>query len=101
MTFDQALAFAVVIAMMALFAWGRLRYDLVALLALLASVAVGIVPPAKAFQGFSNDIVIIVASALVVSAAVGRSGVIGNDVPGVDDPQHLRINDEAGLGDRR
>ena len=76
MTFDQALAFAVVIAMMALFAWGRLRYDLVALLALLASVAVGIVPPAKAFQGFSNDIVIIVASALVVSAAVGRSGVI-------------------------
>jgi di/tricarboxylate transporter len=76
MTFDQALAFAVVIAMMALFAWGRLRYDLVALLALLASVAVGIVPPAKAFQGFSNDIVIIVASALVVSAAVGQSGVI-------------------------
>ena len=76
MTFDQALAFAVVIAMMALFAWGRLRYDLVALLALLASVAVGVVPPAKAFQGFSNDIVIIVASALVVSAAVGRSGVI-------------------------
>ena len=76
MTFDQALAFAVVIAKMAQFAWGRLRYDLVALVALLASVAVGIVPPAKAFQGFSNDIVIIVGSALVVSAAVGRSGVI-------------------------
>jgi di/tricarboxylate transporter len=76
MTLDQALAFSIVIAMMALFIWGRLRYDVVALLALLAAIAAGIVPPAKAFTGFSDDIVIIVASALLVSAAVGRSGVI-------------------------
>ena len=33
-------------------------------------------PTDKAFTGFSDDIVIIVASALVVSAAVARSGVI-------------------------
>ncbi len=33
-------------------------------------------PTDKAFSGFSDDIVIIVASALVVSAAVARSGVI-------------------------
>ncbi|MGH6736782.1 MAG: SLC13 family permease [Methyloceanibacter sp.] len=76
MTLDQALAFAVIIGMMALFIWGRLRYDLVAVLSLLVAIASGIVPPDKAFSGFSNDIVIIVASALVVSAAVGRSGVI-------------------------
>ena len=76
MTFDQGLVFAVVIAMMGLFAWGRWRYDLVAVLALLVSVAVGIVPPNQAFKGFSDDIVIIVASALVVSAAVARSGII-------------------------
>jgi di/tricarboxylate transporter len=76
MTLDQALAFAVVIGMMALFIWGRLRYDVVALLSLLAAIAAGIVPPEKAFSGFSDDIVIIVASALIVSAAVGRSGVI-------------------------
>ena len=76
MTFDQGLVFAVVIAMMGLFAWGRRRYDLVAVLALLVSVAVGIVPPNQAFKGFSDDIVIIVASALVVSAAVARSGII-------------------------
>ena len=76
MTFDQGLAFAIIIGMMALFAWGRLRYDLVAVLALLAAVAAGIVPPNKAFNGFSDDIVIIVASALVVSAAVARSGVV-------------------------
>jgi len=76
MTLDQALAFAIVIGMMGLFIWGRLRYDMVALLALLATLAAGIVPPEKAFTGFSDDIVIIVASALLVSAAVGRSGVV-------------------------
>jgi len=42
----------------------------------MAAVTVGIVPPAQAFKGFSDDIVIIVGSALVVSAAVARSGVI-------------------------
>lgn len=75
MTLDQALAFAIVAAMMGLFVWGRLRYDLVAMLALLASVAVGIVPADRAFTGFGDDIVVIVASALLVSAAVARSGI--------------------------
>jgi di/tricarboxylate transporter len=76
MTLDQALAFVVIAGMMALFVWGRLRYDVVALLSLLAAIACGIVPPEKAFSGFSDDIVIIVASALLVSAAVARSGVV-------------------------
>src|SRR5438270_5252408 len=75
MTLQQGLAFAVVGGMMALFVWGRLRYDVVALLALLASIAVGIVPFDKAFSGFGDDIVVIVASALLVSAAVARSWI--------------------------
>jgi len=76
MTLAQGLAFGIVIGMMALFAWGRWRYDLVAVMALLAAIAAGIVPPKEAFKGFSDDIVIIVGSALVVSAAVARSGVV-------------------------
>jgi di/tricarboxylate transporter len=76
MTQDQIFAFAILAGMMALFVWGRLRYDLVAVLALLAAVFTGIVPHKAAFSGFGDDIVIIVASALVVSAAVARSGVI-------------------------
>ena len=75
MTLPQALAFAIVAAMMALFVWGRIRYDLVAMLALLCAVAVGIVPADQAFTGFGDDIVIIVATALLVSAAVARSGI--------------------------
>ncbi len=34
------------------------------------------VPAKEAFKGFSDDIVVIVASALVVSAAVARSGLV-------------------------
>jgi di/tricarboxylate transporter len=76
MTTPQILAFAIIGAMMALFVWGRLRYDLVAVLALLAAIVAGIVPYDKAFSGFSDDIVIIVACALLVSAAVQRSGIV-------------------------
>ena len=76
MTHQQMLAFAIVAGMMALFVWGRFRYDLVAALSLLVAVVVGIVPADKAFTGFSDDIVIIVASALLVSAAVSKSGVL-------------------------
>ena len=75
MTWPQFFAFAIVVAMMGLFVWGRLRYDLVAMLALLAAVTTGIVPPDQAFRGFGDDIVIIVATALLVSAAVARSGI--------------------------
>jgi len=76
MTLPQMLSFAVVGLMMVAFVWGRLRYDLVAALALLVAVLVGVVPADKAFSGLSDDIVIIVGSALVVSAAVSRSGIM-------------------------
>jgi di/tricarboxylate transporter len=76
MTTEQILAFTVILVMMAGFIWGRLRYDLVACCSLLLALAVGIVPFEKAFSGFSDDIVIIVGSALMVSAGVARSGVV-------------------------
>jgi di/tricarboxylate transporter len=70
------LSIATLAGMMALFIWGRFRYDVTAIIALLAALALGIVKPKQAFTGFSDDIVIIVGSALVMSAAVQRSGVI-------------------------
>ena len=76
MTLQQGLAFGILGAMMGLFVWGRLRYDLVAALSLLAAVLAGIVPAKEAFKGFSDDVVIIVASALLVSAAIARSGAV-------------------------
>ena len=76
MTSPQALTFAIVGGAVLFFAWGRFRYDLVALVALLAGVVLGVVPIKRAFSGFTSDVVVIIACALVVSAAVGRSGVI-------------------------
>ncbi|WP_112962494.1 SLC13 family permease [Agrobacterium sp. fls2-241-TYG-188a] len=76
MTTQQILAFSVIAIMMAVFIWDRFRYDVVACCALVLAVAVGIVPPDQAFSGFSDDIVIIVGSALVVSAGVARSGIV-------------------------
>src|SRR5690606_31039327 len=76
MTLPQIFAFVVIGAMMVAFVSGRWRYDIVAVGALLAALAFGIVSPADAFSGFSDDIVIIVGSALVVSAAVSRSCIM-------------------------
>ena len=76
MSTPQWLSVAVLTGMMGLFIWGRFRYDVTAILALLAALAVGIVKPEDAFSGFSDDIVIIVGSALVMSAAMQRSGLI-------------------------
>ena len=76
MTIPQVLAFLIIAGMMVAFIMGRWRYDLVAVCALLVGLLFGVVPFERAFVGFSNDIVIIVGSALVVSAAVARSGIM-------------------------
>ncbi|HEX3970726.1 MAG TPA: SLC13 family permease [Stellaceae bacterium] len=76
MTVAQAFSFAILAGLLVLFIWDRLRFDIVALLALLAAVACGIIPANKAFTGFSNSLLPLIAGALVVSAAVGKSGLI-------------------------
>jgi di/tricarboxylate transporter len=67
---------AVLAGMAALFLWDRLRYDFVALSALLAAVAGGVVPVHQAFSGFANPVLPLIAGALVVSAAIARSGAV-------------------------
>lgn len=76
MTFQQGLAFGLVFATVAGFIWGRWRYDFVALVALLLGVTLNVVPAREAFDGFKNDITVIIASALVVSAAFAKSGFV-------------------------
>ncbi|RKE83659.1 SLC13 family permease [Rhizobium sp. AG855] len=76
MTSEQILAFGLIAVMMAAFLWEKFRYDVVACVALVAAVSLGLLSPSDAFSGFSDDLVIIVGSALVVSAGVARSGVV-------------------------
>ena len=76
MTLHQGLAFALIGATLLLFIWGRWRYDLIALGSVMTGVLIGVVPAANAFDGFKSDVVVIIAAALVVSAAFERSGIV-------------------------
>lgn len=53
----------------------RLRGDLVALMALLAFVILGILTPAEALAGFSNSVVIMIAGLFVIGAGILRTGL--------------------------
>lgn len=76
MTFDQVAVIAVIAVTMALFVWGRWRYDIVAILALLTVVYLGVVAPEDAFSGFGHPAVVTVAAVLVISRAMQASGVV-------------------------
>ena len=76
MTLHEALAFGLIGCTLLLFIWGRFRYDLVSLCSLMTGVLIGVVPSAHAFDGFKSDVVVIIAAALVVSAAFQRSGIV-------------------------
>lgn len=58
-----------------LFVWGRLRHDVVALCALFACMAFGLVSPKDAFDGLADPAVITVAAVLVVGRAIELTGV--------------------------
>lgn len=58
------------------FIWGRWRYDVVALGALLIATLSGIVPNESVFSGFSHPAVITVGAILVVSRGLIMSGVV-------------------------
>ncbi len=72
----STLVFIVLGLTLAAFIWGRFRYDLVALAALLGSVMLGLVPAESAFAGFGHPAVITVAAVLVLSRGFERSGVV-------------------------
>ncbi|MDX9930598.1 MAG: SLC13 family permease, partial [Bacteroidales bacterium] len=65
------LAFALV-----MFAWGRIRHDIVAFLTLFILIVAGIIEPSAAFSGFGHPAVITVASVLVIGKALEFSGLI-------------------------
>ncbi len=76
MTADQIVMLIVLAGTIGMFAWGRWRHDMVALAALLACVATGLVPAGSAFAGFGHPAVITVACVLVLSRGLQTSGAI-------------------------
>ena len=72
----QLSIYSIVSVALVLFATGVIRYDMVAALALMACVLVGLVPAEEAFNGFSNSAVITVAAVLVISRGLQNAGVV-------------------------
>lgn len=73
---DQFIVFGVLLITVILFVWGRWRYDVVALVALLAVTVTGIIPGDRAFAGFGHPAVITVAAVLVVSRGLLNTGIV-------------------------
>jgi len=76
MSTEQTLIFSILAVTLVLFAWGRWRYDLVALTAMSAVLAGGLVSPTEAFSGFGHTAVITVAAVLIISQALKNAGVV-------------------------
>ena len=76
MTIDHIAVFVIIACTLGLFVWGRWRYDIIAILALLSGVYLGVVPAMEAFAGFGHPAVITVAAVLVISRALQNSGVV-------------------------
>jgi di/tricarboxylate transporter len=73
---DQFVLVGVLAVTLILFLWGRWRHDVVAVTALLASVALGLVPSVDAFSGFGHPAVITVACVLILSHGLQTSGAV-------------------------
>jgi di/tricarboxylate transporter len=75
-TTDQVLLFGLLFFVFVFLIWGRWRYDLVAFVALLVAILLGLVPKEQAFSGFGHPATIIIALVLIVSRGLSNSGVI-------------------------
>lgn len=73
---DQIIVFGTLFLALVGFVWGRIRYDFIALTALFAVTIFGIIPPDKAFIGFSNAAVITVVAVMIISQGMLASGMI-------------------------
>lgn len=76
MLFDQWAIIGILSCVLALFIWGKWRYDVVAMMALLASVLVGIVPTNAMFSGFGHPATVTVAIVLILSYGLTKSGAV-------------------------
>lgn len=76
MTTPQILISAILMVTMLAFVWGKWRYDLVAMFALMCAVLVRLVDADQAFAGFGHPAVVTVAAVLIISSALRNAGVV-------------------------
>ena len=72
---SMTITLIILIITVAMFIWGRVRADIVALTALAALLVLGILTPAEALAGFSSPIVIMMIGLFVVGGAIMQTGL--------------------------
>lgn len=68
--------FAILAAGLVLFIWQRIRYDVVAILMLLAVGLTGVLSFEELFSGFASHALITIASALIIAKSLENSGML-------------------------
>ncbi len=76
MTLPIAFVLALLVIAIVLFATERISVDIITFMLLIALVVGGVLAPAEAFAGFSNDIIIILGAIFVISGALQETGVL-------------------------
>ena len=72
---SMTITLIILIITVAMFIWGRVRADIVALTSLAALLVLGILTPAEALAGFSSPIVIMMIGLFVVGGAIMQTGL--------------------------
>ena len=65
--------FAILVVTLALFIWGKIRADAVALLSMVSLYAFGILTVKETFSGFSNTTVVMIAALFIVGEAMSKN----------------------------
>ena len=73
---DQNIISFLMIMLVALFIWGKIRYDAVSLIMLSLFVIFGFIPAGEAFSGLGHPAVVTVALVLLISKGLEKSGFI-------------------------
>lgn len=73
--YSMTITLIILIITVAMFIWGKVRADIVALTALAALLVFGILTPAEALAGFSSPIVIMMVGLFVVGGAIMQTGL--------------------------
>jgi di/tricarboxylate transporter len=76
MTGPMLMVFGILAGAIVLFAWGRPRVDIVAILVVLALMLSRVLTPREALAGFGDPVVVLIAAIFVVGEALVNTGVV-------------------------
>lgn len=77
MSTPMVITISVLVVTAAMFVWGKIRSDIVALSALLVLVITNVISTEAALKGFSNPIVIMIPALFIVGGAISQTGLAG------------------------